>query len=148
MATRKHVHEEEFPVPPETVFSLLHTPSAIRGWWSAARAIVLAREGGTWAATWGESEDNPDYITVARISKFELPRLLVLTDYHYHAKDGPLPFKADFVMEFVVEPRPGGSLLRVTQDGLPADSVADAFYAGCDVGWRNTFSGIRRFLGE
>ncbi len=147
MATRKHVHEEEFRAPPETVFSLLHTPSAIRGWWSAARAIVLAREGGTWAATWGESEDNPDYITVAWISKFEPPRRLVLTDYHYHAKDGPLPFKADFVTEFVVEPRPRGSLLRVTQDGFPADSVADAFYAGCEVGWRNTFSGIRRFLG-
>ena len=66
MATRRHVHAKiELPASPERVFALLHTPSAIRGWWSAARAIVLAKEGGTWAATWGESEDDPDHVTVA-----------------------------------------------------------------------------------
>jgi uncharacterized protein YndB with AHSA1/START domain len=146
MATRRHVHEIELPASPERVFALLHTPSAIRGWWSASRAIVLAKEGGTWAATWGESEDQPDYITVARIAAFDPPRRLVLTDYHYQAKEGPLPFQADFVTEFTVIPRPQGCTLRVSQDGFPTDSVADAFYAGCEVGWKNTFEGVRRFL--
>jgi uncharacterized protein YndB with AHSA1/START domain len=146
MATRCHVHEIELPASPEQVFALLHTPSAIRGWWSASRAIVLAKEGGMWAATWGGSEDQPDYITVARIAAFDPPRRLVLTDYRYLAKDGPLPFQADFVTEFTVTPRPQGCTLRVSQDGFPTESVADAFYAGCEVGWKNTFEGVRRFL--
>ena len=55
----------------------------------------------------------------------------MLTDYRYQAKDGPLPFQADFVTEFTVTPRPQGCTLRVSQDGFPTDSVAaDAFYAG------------------
>lgn len=49
-ATRKHVHEEVFHDTPEGVFELLHRPSAIRGWWGAVGAIVLAREGGAWIA--------------------------------------------------------------------------------------------------
>lgn len=32
MATRSHAHEEVFPASPARVFSLLHTPNAIRGW--------------------------------------------------------------------------------------------------------------------
>ena len=35
MPTRQHTHEELFPTTPEGLFALLHTPSAIRVWWSA-----------------------------------------------------------------------------------------------------------------
>jgi uncharacterized protein YndB with AHSA1/START domain len=50
MNTRKHVHEELLPADAARLFALLHTPSAIRGWWGAARAVVMAQEGGMWAA--------------------------------------------------------------------------------------------------
>jgi uncharacterized protein YndB with AHSA1/START domain len=148
MKTRKHVHEEVFPASPERLFALLHTPSAIRQWWGVARAVVLAHPGGTWAAAWGEAEDEPDYITVATIREFEPPRRMVLTDYRYRAKSGPLPFAAEFVTEFAVTPHAEGAVLRVTQDGFPAGPEADQFYAGCETGWRNTFAGIRRYLAE
>lgn len=146
METRHHVHEEVFSASPETVFALLHTPSAIRRWWSAACAIVTAEPGGIWAATWGDSEDFPDYVTLATIAEFEEPRRMVLSDYRYWAKTGPLPFKADFVTTFEVLPHKAGSILRVTQEGFPAAVEADAFYAACQAGWRNTFAGIRSFL--
>ncbi len=148
MPTRKHVHEIELPVPPERVFAILHTPSAIRAWWNAARAIVLAQEGGLWAAAWGENEDDPDYLTVATMQVFDPPRRILFTDYRYYAKSGPLPFHADFTTEFTVEARPHGSLLRVSQDGFPCEPIADEFYAGCEIGWRNTFESIQRFLTE
>jgi len=146
MTTRRHVHEETFPVTPEDLFALLHTPSAIRGWWGAARAVVVPEPGGIWAAAWGESEDDPDYVTVATIRDFAPPRRMTLTSFRYRAKDGPLPFEADFVTDFAVESHPSGSVLRVTQDGFPMGSEADAYYAACDQGWRDTFAGIRRFL--
>lgn len=146
MTTRQHVHEETFPVQPETLFALLHTPSAIRNWWGAARVVVLPGPGGTWAAAWGDGEDDPDYVTVATIRDFEPPSRMVLTDYRYHARSGPLPFEADFVTEFLVSPHEEGATLRVTQDGFPADPDADEFYAACEKGWRDTFAGIRRFL--
>lgn len=146
MPTRSHVHEEEFPVSPAELFAILHTPSAIREWWGAARAIVLAEVGGTWAAVWGEDEDAPDYITVAAITVFDPPHRMVLSDYRYQSKDGPLPFEADFTTAFTVEPAGDGAKLRVVQDGFPTDSAADAFYEDCRTGWANTFAGIRRFL--
>jgi len=146
MTTRRYLHEETFPTPPERLFALLHTPSAIREWWSASRAIVVAERGGVWAATWGDGEDDPDYVTAATIRTFEPPRRMVLADYRYRAKSGPLPFEADLMTEFIVSSHPEGSTLRVIQDGFPAGPEADEFYAGCEQGWRETFAGIRRYV--
>ena len=110
--------------------------------------IVLPEPGGAWAATWGESEDDPDYITVATIRVFDPTRRLVLDNYRYRTRTGPLPFEANFVTELTVEPNGTESVLRVVQDGFPTTPEADAFYADCEQGWRNTFKGIRRFLQE
>lgn len=148
MTTRKHVHKEEFATSPETLFALLVTPSAIRRWWSASRVVVLPKSGGLWAATWGDDEDDPDYITVATITHFDPPRRLRLGSYRYHAKSGPLPFGADFSTEFIVRATSGGATLEVTQSGFPAGPEANDFYVGCQKGWEATFAGIRRFLAE
>lgn len=146
MATRKHVHTEVFPVTPEQLFALLHTPLAIQSWWQAARASVEPRAGGTFSVIWGADVDDPDYDTEATILAFDPPRRMVLGDYRYRAKSGPLPFEAKFVTEFAVAPHPQGASLCVTQDGFPIRKEADLFFAGCEVGWRNTFAGIRRHL--
>lgn len=170
---RRHVHEEELPVSPAALFAVLHTPSAIRGWWGAARAVVLPRVGGAWIAAWGESEDDPDYVTAGRILAFDPPRLMTLGEFQYHAKIGAPPFDMSrMTTTFVVEPRSDGgrrnadgagspdaaarasldpaagprTALRVEQDGFPCDPAADAFYAACEIGWKNTFEGIRRYL--
>jgi uncharacterized protein YndB with AHSA1/START domain len=146
MATRKHVHEEVMPAGPERVFAALYTPSAIRDWWSVARAVVMPQPGGIWAAAWGASEDDPDYVVSAVLAEFDPPRRMVWRDQRYHAKSGRLPFEADFVTTFEVEPHPQGAVLRVTQVGFPTAVVADDFYAGCQRGWRDTFAGMRRHL--
>lgn len=145
MTTRSHQHEEQFSASPQALFELLLTPSAIREWWSASAAIVVPRIGGCWAARWGE-EDDPDYLTAATIEVFEPPRRMVLADYQYVAKQGGLPFEADFNTEFVVEAAADGARLRVTQHGFPAGPEADEYLAACKQGWTDTFAGIRRYL--
>lgn len=144
--TRTHVHAEVFSVPPEELFALLLRPSAIRAWWGAARAVVTPVPGGTWAAAWGDDEDDPDYVTIATLTELDPPRKVVMADYRYHSKGGPLPFEADFVTTFEVEAAEGGAQLRVTQDGFPDGPEADGFLTGCEQGWTDTFAGIRRFL--
>ncbi len=146
METRRYVHEEVLPSTPEQVFALLHTPSAVRQWWLAARAVILPERGGVWAAAWGNEEDSPDYVVAATIRKFDPPRRIVLDEYRYRAKTEPLPFDAEFVIEFLVLPHEQGAMLRVTQDGFPAGPEADDFYAGCQKGWQDTFTGIRKYL--
>lgn len=148
MKTRAHVHEEVFSASPEKMFDLLLKPSAIRQWWSASRAIVLHESGGFWCAAWGESEDEPDYVTSATIEVFEPPRRLVLSNYQYYARSGALPFDADFSVEFLISPHLDGVSLRVTQDGFPESDEGQSFLEGCVVGWRNTFMGIRKYLGN
>lgn len=146
MTTRKHEHKEIFEAAPEDVFALLHTPSTIRAWWGASRAIVNPAPGGMWVAAWGDDEDNPAYITTAVMKVFDPPRRIVFDDYSYYTRSGPLPFDAQFITEFSVEPHPDGAILRVVQDGFPAGSEADDFYAACGQGWRDTFRGIRKYL--
>lgn len=59
MNTRKHIHEETFDTDAETVFALLHTPSAIRQWWGASHVIVDQQEGGVWWPS-GEMKTRPN----------------------------------------------------------------------------------------
>jgi uncharacterized protein YndB with AHSA1/START domain len=144
---REITRELELSLPPEAAFSLLHTPSAICDWWSAARVIVVPRPGGLWVAAWGADEDAPDYITAARILIWEPPLRLRLGAFEYYTADGDgLPFDAPLETEFALRPRPGGSVLRVVQTGFPDDAVADAFVEACQRGWDATLAGIRRFV--
>ncbi len=147
METRKHIHEESFAVSPEEMFDMLLKPSAICGWWQASRAIVLPGRDGFWTAAWGD-EDDPDYISSFKIANYDPPCRLLLTDSKYYSKEGELPFEAEITAEFVIEPLGGGCLLRVIQDGFPADPSVDDFYNACETGWKNTFAGIRRYLDE
>ena len=143
--TRKHERQIELRASPERLFQILHTPSAIRKWWMAERAVVVAKPGGLWAAAWGP-EDDPDYVSAATIRVFDPPRRMLLTDTLYFAKQGQPPFEARMTLDFIVEPHPRGSLLKVIQDGFPAESIADEFYAACEVGWKNTLESIRTFV--
>lgn len=144
-ATRSHRAVVDLPVGPEAAFALLLRPSAIRGWWSAARAIVVPRAGGTWAAAWGADEDAPDYAVVATIAAFDPPRRLRLDDYRYTSRSGPLPFEADFVVEFTVHATAAGARVEVVQSGFPTDRTADDHLAACERGWRDTLRSLRAF---
>jgi uncharacterized protein YndB with AHSA1/START domain len=149
MKTRSHVHTEVLDATPEQAFDLLVTPSAIRQWWGASCAVVDAREGGVWAAVWG-SEDDPDYISTATLVEFDPPRQLAMKYGKYYAKSDPLPFEfaANALTIFTIEPNGEGCSLRVEQTGFPCETIADDFYAACEAGWKNTFSGIREYLGK
>jgi uncharacterized protein YndB with AHSA1/START domain len=147
-ASRSISRAIELPLTPEAAFALLHTPSDIRAWWSAARAMVAPREGGIWVAAWGPDEDAPEYITAARILVWDPPHRLRLGRFEYFTRDGGLPFTADLETEFTVQPRDRGSLLRVDQVGFPVDSIADGFFAACEAGWKATLDGVARYAAE
>lgn len=148
MTSRQILHEESFSVNASKLFDALLRPSAIQVWWQANRAMVLPEPGGLWAVAWGENEDDPDFITTATIREYEPGRRVVLSDYRYRAKSGPLPFQADFVTSFTVEPSASGSVLSVLQTGFPTGPEADEFHAGCLKGWKDTFANLRAYLEE
>lgn len=146
--TRSHQITRKLKQSPAVVFAALITPTQLRGWWSVNRAIVIPKTGGTWCATWGTDEDNPDYISSATIRVFEPNQKLVLGDYQYTSPEGGLPFEADFETTFAIDPDGSGSILTVTQTGFPADPVADEYYAGCETGWQRSLDALDAFLGN
>lgn len=138
--------EVALSISSDRVFNLLCTPSEIRSWWNADRAIVIPERGGMWIASWGE-EDDPDYISGGRIEIFDPPKQLVLVDQCYFAKTGGLPFELNSTTTFDVSPTFDGCLLTVTQDGFPNEAEADEIFVGCQKGWRDTFDSIKRYVG-
>ena len=107
---------------------------------------MLAEPQGFWSAAWGEDEDDPDYICGYTIGEFRANELMVLEDAKYFSRHGKLPFEAEITTRFTVVSHGQGSRVTVTQDGFPADAVADEFFMGCQVGWRETLSRLQAFL--
>jgi uncharacterized protein YndB with AHSA1/START domain len=146
---RSIAREVRLPVGAPDAFALLHTPSAIREWWSAAKVIVVPRVGGLWVATWGPNEDDPEYTTAARILVWNPPETLRLGHFQYFTRDGlEPPFAGALETEFSVHPASGGSTLRVHQTGFPSGHEADAFFMACERGWVATFEGIVRCVSK
>jgi len=144
---KSHSRSERFPVNADALFSLLIRPTAICSWWGAARAVVVPAEDGIWVAAWGEDPDRPDYVSSARIDIFEPPTRLFLTDSSYHARDGGPPFEANFTISYKIrEISAVEAELTVTQDGFPESPAGDKFLGACEVGWRDTFAGIRKYI--
>lgn len=144
--TRSHIHEIRLGADVETVFDALITPSAICTWWQAATAIVVAEEDGFFAAAWGD-KDKPDYITLHRITECRRPEYIVFDDTRYVTKFEPPPFELDLKTRFEVESVSASeSVLRVIQTGFPRVEAADEFYEACETGWKETFSGIEKYI--
>jgi uncharacterized protein YndB with AHSA1/START domain len=146
--TRSHVHEIELPASAEEVFDLLIRPSAICVWWGASTALVLPEEGGFWNAAWGDPDD-PDYMTWHRITAYKYPKYIELDEARYVTKFEAPPFELDLKARFEVDRvNDERSVLRVIQTGFPVDPIADEFYSACEKGWRDTFEGVRKYIGS
>ncbi len=130
----------------EEVFDALISPSQIKKWWYAKTAIVLPEVGGLLAVTWGENEDDPDYITISSISEFERPYKLKLIYEKYFSKSGPLPFEAKMDVTYTLEGMADKTKLIVVQDGFPVNIAADQYYHGCVKGWDDTLFSFKNVL--
>lgn len=129
------------------VFNSLITPSRINEWWKSSTAIVNPKKGGIWMASWGEDIDAPDYVTSAVLSEFDPGQRLVMSDYDYLSKSGPLPFEAEFETSFLIsELSESETELKVIQTGFPDEKTADGFYAGCLQGWEDTLANLKIHL--
>lgn len=61
---------------------------------------------------------------------------MLLIEARFLARAGQPPFVLKMTTEFTVTASPGGSVLRVVQDGFPTDPIADDFYLTCETGWK------------
>ena len=139
-------YQETFHCSPARLFEALHTPSQIRIWWEASSVILIPQPNGAFAATWGDREDDPDYVVTAVLSAYDPPNRSVMTDARYFAKTGPLGFDGDYMIEYRVRPHKRGALLHLKHSGIPSVPEADEYYAGCDTGWKHCFANLHKLL--
>jgi uncharacterized protein YndB with AHSA1/START domain len=145
MDIRRQELEEPFSVPPERMFEILITPSAIRSWWGAATAVVDARKGGSWITAWGEGERPSHFVSSFEILEFDPPSRLVLGAGKLMS-ESMWPIQTDMTTEFVVTPQPVGCTLRIVQQLAPHEPLLDDYFDACVAGWQNSYQGIRSYL--
>jgi uncharacterized protein YndB with AHSA1/START domain len=143
MSTRSQWHEIELPVPALTVFNALLSPKAIRGRWNNVAAVVADLDG-VWVLAWGPRDNDPDYVSGARIKSFQAPKRIVMTVEYTRSREGMLHFAAGMTAEFAIKETPAGALVRITQAGLPEGE--DAFFQSCADGWRAALQGLGALL--
>ena len=130
----------------EKIFKDLLHPSAIMEWWGAKIAIVNKKENGIYTVSWGDNIDDPDYITVSWIRKFNFPNGFDLEYDSYYAKTGSLPFKAIMNVQFSISPiNEVMCEVKVLQTGIPSEKIADEYYQGCQVGWQQVLKNLKQF---
>ena len=141
-----HATSIDLTCPVYEAFKALVTPSSIRTWWGASRAIVVPGEGGIWAASWGE-EDLPDFVNAFTISRYEEPGLLQLTQFRYLDKKNPTPeFTFNMNIRFELSTTSNGCLLTISQSGFPDTAEGYEFLKGCELGWKQTLNQLKQFL--
>ena len=145
MEKRRQELAEPFGIKPERMFEILITPSAIRGWYGASRAVVEPHEGGTWVTTWGETDADSEYINSFKILEFEPPNRILLGGGKFIAGQA-WPIETHITTALIVEPQPTGCILRIIQEMDPADPLLDDYFDACIAGWQNSFEGIRNYL--
>ena len=143
MSTRSQWHEIELPVAPAALFNLLIAPKAIRGRWNNTAAVVTEVDG-AWVIAWGARENDPDYVSGARIKSFQAPQRVTLAFEYSRARAGMLPFANAMTAELTIQPKGTGSLLRITHAGLPQSD--DAYFNACADSWRAALQGLGAML--
>ncbi len=130
----------------DQVFQALITPSKIRSWWQADRAIILPKKNGIYVIAWGEKEDQPDFITAGTIKEYSPNKRLLLADFDYFSSAGPLPFEAKFEILFTLTGNGTTSNLTVLQTGIPDLAAADEYFEGCLKGWTDTLNSLKKVV--
>jgi uncharacterized protein YndB with AHSA1/START domain len=143
MSTRSQWHEIELPVSPAALFNLLLAPKAIRGRWNNIAAVVTEVDG-AWVIAWGQRENDPDYVSGARIKSFQAPQRVTLAFDYSRARSGLLSFANGMAVELTIQAKGASSLLRVTHTGLPA--ADDDYFNACADGWRAALQGLGAML--
>lgn len=143
MSTRSQWHEIELPVPPAALFNLLLSPKAIRGRWNNTAAVVTEVDG-AWVIAWGPRENDPDFVSGARIKSFQAPKLVKLAFEYSRSRAGMLPFASGMTAELTIQPKGPGALLRITLAGLPSDN--DDYFNACADAWRAALQGLGAML--
>lgn len=146
MPHRKLHFSIDLNAPQVNTYRLLYSPQAIRDCWGARSAIVLPKVDGIWVATWGLDENDPDFVAMARIKRFDPPTTLLLGDYVFHSKLLQLEHKLPaFQTLFEVQANGKGSILSLEQSGFVRDPEIDEFYNRCNIGWKSTLMSLKLY---
>ncbi len=125
--TRSHETVMEMPAPVERVWKAITDASDVQGW-LAPEVKIDAREGGEYWVSWGGGMN-----AASKIEVFDAPHHLRVT------KDRPDPGGSaepvHIAIDYYVETKDGGTVLRLVHSGFLASAEWDKEYDGTKLGW-------------
>jgi uncharacterized protein YndB with AHSA1/START domain len=134
---RGYAHRVDVHAQPGEVWRALTDAEQLLRWCSP-RAEIRPRQGGLFRAS-------VDRVTEfeAHIDVFEPPRRLRLI--YLPAKELP-PAETVMVDDFILDPRPGGTIVRLLGSGVPATPEWDTQYRRLRMGWQQAMTRLKVFV--
>lgn len=136
------VGEVEIAAPPRRVFRALSDPAELKAWWGARDAYWVeewradVRVGGSWDAVCRNAAGQPSRVHGVFL-EVDPPRRLV---YTWNPSWVSMP---ETTVEFDVEPRGRGTLLRMRHTGFGAATAARENHAQ---GWPSVVAWLRAYV--
>lgn len=135
--TRGYAHRIDLAVDVETVWRALTEPALLCAWCSP-KAQIRARAGGLFRAC-------VDRVTEleAHIDVYEPGRRLRLI---YLPTAALPPADSALIDDFILEPTPGGTILRLLGSGVPGAPQWDAQYLRLRTGWQAAMTRLKALI--
>jgi len=131
---RGYAHRVDVRAGPEEVWRAL-TDSQLLGRWCSPGAEIRARSGGLFRASVDRLTELEGHIDV-----FEPPRRLRLM---YLRSEALPPADTVLVDDFMLEPVPGGTIVRLLGSGVPATPAWDTQYLRLRTGWQQAMTRLK-----
>jgi uncharacterized protein YndB with AHSA1/START domain len=131
------------PAPPERVWAALTRADQLAAWFGT-RALVGALEPGAAIVFIWDGADGPRTITRGTIEVVEPPRRFA---FRWRVGEAQVPATR---VEFVLEPHPAGTRLRLTESGfasLPPE-LRDEYRGKNERGWQLELDELRAYLSD
>jgi uncharacterized protein YndB with AHSA1/START domain len=134
---RGYAHRVDVRAGAELVWRAL-TETAQLTRWCSPQAEIRARQGGLFRAS-------VDRVTEfeAHIDVFEPPRRLRLI---YFPERERSPAQTVRVDDFIIDPAPGGTVVRLLGSGVPASPEWDTQYRRLRAGWQQAMTRLKVFV--
>jgi uncharacterized protein YndB with AHSA1/START domain len=134
--TRGYAHRVDVDAPAPPVWAALTTSAALSQW-CAPGTEIDARQGGSFRAS------------VDRVTEFEAHIDVYVPQRRMRLLYLPspaLPADCTMVDDFVLDARPGGTILRLLCSGIPGDPEWDEMYLRLRVGWERAMARLKVYV--
>jgi hypothetical protein len=127
-----------------SVFNAFIEPSKLKGWWSAERCLVEAKQGGIYSLAWNVSKQGFQYISTGVITVFNPPTELFIDHFVYFNPEKPI--LGPTYLGIKLDENRSSTWVRLVQGGYQYGGEWDWFYEAVKEAWPKVLQNLKEYL--